>query len=67
MQETAFQVPSHESVIGHLRQAGMLPAIWFIFSRVQCDTAAILLHTSGLKLVSAVERTAIKLELGKLR
>ena len=67
MQEADFQVPSQQNVIRSLREAGMLPAIWFIFSRVQCDAAAQATQQSGLRLVSPAEAAAIQREVSKLR
>ena len=40
--------------------AGLLPAIFFIFSRAQCDAAAKACVDAGLDLVDAGERTAIR-------
>lgn len=62
-----FATPSTHDVIQYLKEAGMLPAIWFIFSRAQCDAAAALAQQAGMKLSTSAQRAAIKREVTKLR
>ena len=45
----------------------MLPAIWFIFSRAQCDTAARQMQQFGLQLLKAPQRAIIQREVVLLR
>lgn len=61
------RVPAAEAVVAALAAADMLPAIYFIFSRVGCDDAALLLHERGLCLTSADEQRAILLDVEALR
>ncbi|PRW05688.1 DEAD DEAH box helicase, partial [Chlorella sorokiniana] len=49
-----------------LHKAGMLPAIWFIFSRRDCDLAARQLALHGVQLTSDAERQQIQAELDAL-
>lgn len=51
--------PSRVDVIERLRDAQLLPAITFIFSRAGCDQAVRQCLTAGLRLTSAEERTYI--------
>lgn len=51
--------PSRTDVIEELRQLDMLPAIFFIFSRNQCDEAAKACRRSALSFVSAAEARRI--------
>ncbi len=48
-------VPSQDAVIRHLQKANLLPSIYFIFSRRQCDVAVENLLTSKINLLSDVE------------
>lgn len=43
---------SSNAVTHELHKAGMLPAIWFIFSRRECDLAARQLAMHGVQLAS---------------
>ena len=52
--------PGRVETVELLDQRRMLPAIFFIFSRAQCDAAAKACLDAGLKLTSADERTAIR-------
>jgi superfamily II RNA helicase len=47
------RVPSMELVVGELQRREMLPAIWFIFSRKDCDAAAVKLPANGMCLTDA--------------
>ncbi|MGA0078472.1 MAG: DEAD/DEAH box helicase [Candidatus Nanopelagicales bacterium] len=51
-------VPSQEKVISQLRNASLLPAIYFIFSRKQCDVAVENLLSSKIRLTSDAESLA---------
>lgn len=55
-----FKTPNRHDVIEELEEAGMLPAIYFIFSRAGCDSAAMRLAESGMRLTDAGERTRIR-------
>ena len=52
-------VPRRDGAVERLESAGLLPAIYFIFSRQGCDTAVGQLMQSGLRLTNAVERAAL--------
>jgi ATP-dependent RNA helicase HelY len=56
-----FSTPNRREVIEHLAEAGLLPAIYFIFSRAGCDAAALRLLESGVRLTSADDRERIRL------
>ena len=51
-------VPSQENVIKQLRNSNLLPAIYFIFSRKQCDLAVENLLSSKIVLNSEAEQVA---------
>jgi len=55
-----FAIPSRQEVAESLLAAGKLPAIYFIFSRAGCEAAARTVATSGLRLTTREERTAIR-------
>jgi len=52
-------VPRRDGAIERLEAEGLLPAIYFLFSRQGCDTAVHQLMRSGLRLTGAVERAAL--------
>ena len=52
--------PSRLEVIDRLETHGMLPAIYFIFSRAQCDEAAKAALAAGLRLTTGEERERIR-------
>jgi ATP-dependent RNA helicase HelY len=52
--------PSRVETVELLERRRLLPAIFFIFSRAQCDAAAKACVDAGLDLVDAGERTAIR-------
>jgi ATP-dependent RNA helicase HelY len=52
-------VPSRADVVEQLDQAGLLPAIVFIFSRVGCDAAVQQCLNANLKLTTPAERDEI--------
>ncbi|HJQ95920.1 MAG TPA: DEAD/DEAH box helicase [Acidimicrobiia bacterium] len=56
-----FSTPNRSEVIEHLAEVGLLPAIYFIFSRAGCDAAALRLLESGVRLTSADDRERIRL------
>lgn len=51
--------PSRLDVLDHLHAEGLLPAIYFIFSRNQCDEAARSALTGGLRFTNLAERERI--------
>ena len=53
------RVPSIESTIAELDNASLLPAIWFIFSRKDCDEAVKKMYKSRLQLTSDEEKDII--------
>lgn len=55
-----FVTPNRHDVIEELHEARMLPAIYFIFSRAGCDSAAMRLADSGMRLTDADERSRIR-------
>ncbi len=56
-----FKTPARSDVVERLANEGMLPAIYFIFSRAGCDAAAMRLADSGVRLTTADERRAIRI------
>ena len=59
--------PSLEGVVRTMQAKGMLPAIWFIFSRKECDASAQAIVTLDLHLTTAEERGLIQAEVEALR
>ena len=55
-----FRTPNRFDVVETLASERMLPAIYFIFSRAGCDTAARRLGEGGLRLTTTEEREAIR-------
>ena len=55
-----FAAPRRLEVAEHLQQAGLLPAIYFIFSRAGCDAAAKAAATAALGLTTEAERSQIR-------
>lgn len=55
-----FKTPNRMETIETLDDEGMLPAIYFIFSRAGCDAAAHRLLDANLRLTTAEQRTAIR-------
>lgn len=55
-----FATPGRVETVEHLAEQGMLPAIYFIFSRAGCDAAALRLLESGVRLTSPDEREIIR-------
>lgn len=52
-------VPRRDATVERLEAEGLLPAIYFIFSRQGCDTAVGQLMNSGLRLTNGAERAAL--------
>ena len=52
-------VPRRDGTVERLAAEGLLPAIYFIFSRQGCDTAVGQLMKSGLQLTDQAERAAL--------
>ena len=52
--------PSRLDIVDVLRDNDLLPAIYFIFSRNQCDESASACHKAGIRLTSQVERDEIR-------
>jgi superfamily II RNA helicase len=61
------RIPSMEGVITTLNSKKMLPAIWFIFSRKECDASVHRLASSGVVLTTDAERAEIMKEIELLR
>ena len=55
-----FATPGRVETIEHLAAEGMLPAIYFIFSRAGCDAAALRMLESGVRLNTPDERETIR-------
>jgi len=55
-----FSTPRRTEVIEELRDDGLLPAIFFVFSRNGCDAASRQIATSRLGLTTVEERTSIR-------
>ena len=54
-----FSTPRRAEVIELLRDEGLLPAIYFVFSRKGCDASAEAVAAAGLELTTADERQRI--------
>jgi ATP-dependent RNA helicase HelY len=52
-------VPRRDEVVEHLDREGMLPAIYFVFSRAGCDRSVRMLLDSGIRLTSRDEAARI--------
>ncbi len=52
-------VPRRDGAVERLEREGLLPAIYFIFSRQGCDQAVAQLMNSGLRLTTGAERDAL--------
>jgi len=59
-------VPRREEVVEVLAEQGMLPAIYFVFSRAGCDRSVEWLMASGIRLTTNDERERIR-EFAQLR
>jgi ATP-dependent RNA helicase HelY len=55
-----YTTPRRMEVIETLANEGMLPAIYFIFSRAGCDAAALTLTESGISLVDPSARDVVR-------
>ena len=55
-----FFVPRREDVVETLDEEGMLPAIYFVFSRAGCDRSVQFLMSSGIRLTTAAEEERIR-------
>ncbi|MYD05071.1 MAG: DEAD/DEAH box helicase [Acidimicrobiia bacterium] len=55
-----FSVPNRVAVVEHLAFLDLLPAIYFVFSRVGCDDAADRVVSSGSRLTDDDERAEIR-------
>ena len=58
--ERRVWVPRREEVVEVLRHAGMLPAIYFVFSRAGCDRSVESLLESGVRLTTPHEAARIR-------
>ena len=58
-QEGPKLIPRRDGAIEKLDSEGLLPAIYFIFSRAGCDQAVGQLLRSGVRLTNAAERTEL--------
>eukprot|EP00210_Caulerpa_lentillifera_P007073 g6766.t1 len=61
------RVPSLSGLIFSLRRRDYLPAIIFVFSRVDCDRNAIRMNEQGVSLTSPEERSAIERVIEEVR
>ena len=61
------RIPEMPDLVLRLKEADFLPAIWFIFSRASCDSAATNLLQTGIRLVTDRDRAIIDKELQVLR
>ena len=52
--------PSRLDIVDLLRDSDLLPAIYFIFSRNQCDESAAACYKAGVRLTSEAEREEIR-------
>ncbi len=55
-----FKTPTRTDVVEELARNGMLPAIYFIFSRAGCDAATARILESGIRLTDREERESIR-------
>jgi ATP-dependent RNA helicase HelY len=55
-----LSTPQRTSVVEHLQAEGLLPAIYFVFSRKGCDQLAGQIANSGLSLTDQAEREQIR-------
>jgi ATP-dependent RNA helicase HelY len=53
-------VPRREEVVERLEEEGMLPAIYFVFSRAGCDASVRYLMEAGLRLTTREEESRIR-------
>ena len=53
------RVPCVEEALELLQAGQLLPTIWFTFSRMGCDNAAVRLHTQGVSLATPADRDVI--------
>ena len=61
-----FYVPRREEVVGRLADEGMLPAIYFVFSRTGCDRSVAYLMDAGIRLTTDEQARTIR-EIADLR
>jgi ATP-dependent RNA helicase HelY len=55
-----FYVPRREEVVARLNEEGMLPAIYFVFSRAGCDRSVDFVMDAGLRLTTDEEAERIR-------
>ena len=55
-----YTAPRRTEVVLDLAERGMLPAIYFIFSRAGCDAAALAVFEYGIRLTNSEERDEIR-------
>lgn len=55
-----WRTPQRTEILDRLDDRGMLPVIWFVFSRKGCDEAARSLIQAGVQFTTPVEREAIR-------
>jgi ATP-dependent RNA helicase HelY len=55
-----FYVPRREEVVERLNQEGMLPAIYFVFSRAGCDASVRYLMEAGVRLTTREQERRIQ-------
>ena len=59
--------PAIEDCLNSLKKMDLLPAIWFAFSRVGCDTSALQMHAQRVELVTKEEALRISEAIEELR
>jgi len=57
--------PQRTAVVEHLAAEGLLPAIYFLFSRKGCDQVAKQIATGGFSLTDSTERAEIRAVIGR--
>lgn len=62
-QSRSSMTPRRSSVIDRLQSEGLLPAIYFLFSRNGCDDAVEQILASGLRLTEPRERASIRAQI----
>ncbi len=55
-----YRTPRRTEIVEELNRLGLLPVLFFIFSRKGCDEAARLAHSDGLRLTTAEESQEIR-------
>lgn len=59
--------PATEDTLMALKQQGLLPAIWFVFSRKGCDAAVLSMHDLGIQLTAPKDEAFVANAIAHLR